>query len=123
MERLSVSEAARRLGVTPDAVRQRIRRGTIDHDRDGDGKYRVYLTPQDARRDGVQDALLDRPKDENEFLRSELQRKDAILLNMTEGLKSLEAPREPRESAKGEAPEGQDEPQEKRSWWHRWFGA
>ena len=37
---------------------------------------------------------------ENEvaFLRKELERKDAILLNMTEGLGSLEAPREPRES-------------------------
>ena len=37
---------------------------------------------------------------ENEvaFLRKELERKDAILLNMTEGLKSLEAPREVPES-------------------------
>ena len=30
-ERLSVSDAAKLLGVTPEAIRARIRRGTIEH--------------------------------------------------------------------------------------------
>ena len=84
MDRLSVSEAAARLGVTPDAVRQRIRRSTIEYDKTEDGRYYVYLTPQDNRHDTVQDALanalVERLKDENTFLRRELERKDAILI-------------------------------------------
>jgi DNA-binding transcriptional MerR regulator len=97
VDRVSVSVAASRLGVTPDAVRQRIRRGTIEYQKTEDGRYYVYLTPQDGRRDGVQNALVDRLVDENAFLRRELERKDAILLNMTEAMKSLEAPRDERE--------------------------
>jgi|SRR5829696_3549275 len=45
MERIVVAEAARRLGVTPEAIRQRIRRGTIRHDKDDDGRLYVYLEP------------------------------------------------------------------------------
>jgi hypothetical protein len=134
MERLSVAAAASRLGVTPDAVRQRIRRGTIEYDKTDDGRYYVYLTPQDGHRDGVQDplanALVDRLKDENAFLRRELERKDALLLNMTEVMKAINPPSfatEPRESpvpysqeqGDGSAP---SEP-ERRSWWQRFFSA
>ncbi len=53
MKRLTVAEAADRLGITQDAVRQRIRRNTIEHQRIGDGKVYVYLTEEDARRDAV----------------------------------------------------------------------
>ena|SRR5215208_7212741 len=74
MDRVSVSEAATRLGVTPDAVRQRIRRGTIEYDKTEDGRYYVYLTAHDSRRDGVQKTLIERLHDENEFLRRELER-------------------------------------------------
>ena len=130
MDRVSVAEAASRLGVTPDAVRQRIRRGTIEYEKTDDGRYYVYLTPQDNRRIGVQNALVDRLMDENAFLRRELERKDAILLNMTEAMKSLETPRDERESpvtaseVQGDS-EGRQgySGQEKRSpWWRRWFG-
>jgi hypothetical protein len=140
MERLTVSEAARRLGVTPDAVRQRIRRDSIQWDKDEDGRYHVYLTPQDAKHDDVQNALVDQLKDENAFLRRELERKDALLLNMTEVMKAInppqESPPEPPESPSvaaeppGKSTGGQDrenqtsspEP-ERRSWWQRWFGS
>src|SRR5215207_9121233 len=101
MERLSVAEAATRLGVTPDAVRQRIRRDTISYEKTEEGRYFVYLTEDDGRRQprlGVHDALVDRLKDENEWLRREVERKDTIIMSMSEGLKALEAPLEPRES-------------------------
>jgi len=42
-EWLSLGEAARRLGTTPDAVRQRIRRNKILARRGNDGRPRVYL--------------------------------------------------------------------------------
>jgi hypothetical protein len=70
---------------------------------------------------------------EIEFLRGELQRKDAILLSMTEGLKSLEAPTEPQEApvSSSEEPDKETTPppeqqtpseQRKRSWWRGFFG-
>lgn len=97
MDRLSVAEAATRLGVTPDAVRQRIRRDTIEYEKTEDGRYYAYLTKDDGRRDGVQDAVVDRLKDENEFLRQELERKDHLLAMALERIPALEeAPEAPR---------------------------
>jgi len=104
MDRVSVSEAATRLGVTPDAVRQRIRRGTIEYDKTEDGRYYVYLTAHDSRRDGVQKALIERLHDENEFLRRELERKDALLLNMMEVMKAINPPSAEAPSGRREAP-------------------
>jgi len=72
MDRVTVSEAATRLGVTPDAVRQRIRRGTIEYEKTEDGRYYVYMTEQDGRHDGVpegvQKALIERPTHSRGFL-------------------------------------------------------
>jgi excisionase family DNA binding protein len=46
--RLSVSEAADALGVTVDAVRSRVKRGTIAHERAG-GRVYVLLGTDEAR--------------------------------------------------------------------------
>src|SRR5215212_4511116 len=128
MDRVSVSEAATRLGVTPDAVRQRIRRGTIEYDKTEDGRYYVYLTAHDSRQDGVQKVLIERLHDENEFLRRELERKDHLLAMALERIPALEeAPSEPRESdlsaseergSDGGVPPG---PEQRRSWLYRFF--
>jgi hypothetical protein len=40
-ETIDVLEAARRLGVTPDAVRARLRRGTLEGYRDNSGNWRI----------------------------------------------------------------------------------
>ncbi len=42
-DRVTIQEAARRLGVKDDAVRKRIQRGTLDHEKDGDGRVYVFL--------------------------------------------------------------------------------
>ena len=131
MERLSVADAAARLGVTPDAVRQRIRRDTIPYEKTEDGRYYVYLTPHDGRREGVHDALanalVDRLKDENEFLRRELERKDTIIMTMAQRIPELEAASEPRgepvshseDRGNGDVPPEQE--RRERSWWRRLF--
>jgi hypothetical protein len=41
--RLSVAAAAERLGITKEAVRKRISRGTLRSDKDPDGAVRVYI--------------------------------------------------------------------------------
>lgn len=78
--RLSVSEAAERLGLSVDAIRSRLRRGTLEGGKDGDLWY-VLLpeeteTPQqDADReatDGDRDALVDQLRGENAYLRDQL---------------------------------------------------
>src|SRR5829696_8659645 len=138
MERVTVSEAAARLGITPDAVRQRIRRGTIEYEKTADGRYYVYLTPHDGRRDGVQDgvqkALIERLHDENEWLRREVERKDTIIMQMAQRIPELEPATEPRglsETAPAAQPsaaggptagtEGPQKPARQRSWLYRFF--
>jgi hypothetical protein len=71
-----------------DTVRKRIQRGTLDADK-ADGKVYVWL---DTHLDTSADPLLEAKeetiselRDRVVFLQRELERKDAILLNMTRG--------------------------------------
>ena len=140
LDRLTVAEAADALGISQDAVRKRIARDTISHDRDETGRVVVYLAPsetvhktvQDTRQDAatktVQDAYVRSLEDQVRFLREELERKDAILLNLTERIPQLEAAHtveelpevaEPRPDTAGPqtATGGAQRP-----WWRRVFG-
>jgi excisionase family DNA binding protein len=56
VDRITVQEAARRLGVKDDAIRKRIQRGTLDHDKDPEGRVFVYL---DATHDAAEDSYKD----------------------------------------------------------------
>jgi hypothetical protein len=141
---LTVAQAAVALNISQDAVRKRIARGTVRHDRDESGRVFVYLAPsetvhktdqdttQDAASKTVQDAYIRSLEDQIAFLRRELERKDGILLNLTERIPQLEAPSEARE-----LPETtEEEPQRAEShsatvesqepargpWWRRMFG-
>jgi excisionase family DNA binding protein len=147
LDRLTVSQAAERLGVTQDAVRKRISRGTIRHDKDHDGRIFVYLdsfeieseTVQDRDQDqesetvqdGGQDKYTRSLEDQINFLRQELERKDTIIMSLTQRIPELEsapelrdAPQTDSESTKNgtPGPEDQERPQERRSWWRRFFG-
>jgi hypothetical protein len=108
-ERVTVQEAARRLGITESAVRKRVQRRLLGHDKEADGRLYVYLDTQDKGRDQVQDSSYDmlvrRLENENEFLRRELERKDTILLNMTEAMKALNPPAPEDSSEARESPE------------------
>jgi excisionase family DNA binding protein len=56
MERLSVSEAAKRLGISQEAVRKRMQRGTLPHTKGLDGRVYVYLdTDTDTWKDADHD--------------------------------------------------------------------
>jgi len=145
-ERLTVSEAARRLGVTQDAVRKRIQRGTIRYERDDESRLYVWVDPSETAQDSGQDTTTDKllrvQEAEIDFLRRELEnrteeirRRDVIISQLTSRIPEIEAPGspEPRE-APTEATEqpGRVEPQpsvegtqegaQPRSWWRRMFG-
>ena len=124
MHRVTVAEAAERLGVSQDAVYKRIKRGTIPWDKDEDGKTVVYIevangstdepisstdkstdrlkTPTDtlgsSSTDVSVDVLVDELRDRVKFLEEELRRKDTILMSLVQRVPELEAPPEPRES-------------------------
>lgn len=149
-ERVTVQEASRRLGITESAVRKRVQRGLLPHDKESDGRLYVYLDTRDTGRDKIRDSSYDmivrRLENENEFLRRELERKDTIMLNMTEALKALnppthedaspgaaEAPETVEEASEGAEPrpaaggpqEGVQRPhseaQRQGPWWRRWL--
>jgi excisionase family DNA binding protein len=144
LDRLTVAQAADALSISQDAVRKRIARGTIPHARDDSGRVYVYLSPsetvhktdQDTAQDDatktVQDAYIRSLEDQIAFLRQELERKDRILLNLTERIPELEAPSEARESPQRveEEPEraephpatGGTQEGVRRPWWRRLFG-
>ncbi len=42
------------LDITPEAIRQRIRRGSIQYEKDESGKYYVYVSPTEGVENSVQ---------------------------------------------------------------------
>jgi hypothetical protein len=140
-ERVTVQEAARRLGITESAVRKRVQRGQLEHDKEPGRRLYVHLDKQDKYRDRVRDSSYDvlvrRLENENEFLRRQLEHKDAILLNMTEAMKALNPPAQEAPSEARESPETVDEQQGRgqphpdapdaqegvqRPWWRKLIG-
>ena len=148
--RLTVQEAAEALGTSVDAVRMRVRRGTLESEKDPDGRVHVWVNGDSSetkpRLDSESEALIS-AKDETirvlseqlEAEREARRRADTIIAQLTQAnaalaarVPELEAPREPTEAAETveEEPEGAeprfDAPgaQEgaRRPWWRRIIG-
>jgi hypothetical protein len=124
--RVTVAEAAAILGVTPDAVRSRLRRGTLSRDEAPDGTVLVVFggettdgrdgpdqSPNDRTTDQTTVAYIDGLKSKIDLLERELRdwkeearRKDHLLAAALERIPAIEAPpdtahqgpSEPRES-------------------------
>jgi hypothetical protein len=151
VNRLSVADAARVLGVSVQAIHGKIKRGTIKHETGDDGLTYVYIeAPTDS--EGVENgvvndlynAYIDALKSEIESLkrdqeerREEARRKDTIIAQLNQSLAALinrvpelEAPSDGTESrvtndgvgGKGSIPQKQENGSERLSWWRRWFG-
>ena len=141
MDRVTVVEAAARLGVKEQAIRKRIQRGTIAHDKDDDGRVHVYLAPDNratgtgAGVDSGISTLVQSLQDQIAYLRQEAEdwkeearRKDTIIMSLTQRLPELEAPVEvpgglqtTSEGPPKGNPRGQQEPSQRHSWPHRFF--
>jgi len=147
--RFSGVEAAGILGISTEATRQRIKRGTLPTERDADGNVFVLLeadgtrtisdgihtnadgTHTNADRTGDSTALFERMSGEIDYLRQQLEvwqeearRKDHIIAALTERIPELEPASEPRESdisASEEQGNGADSSND-RSWFRRFFG-
>ena len=149
-----MAEAADKLGITEAGVRKRVQRGQITHGRGADGRLFVWISPGETRhaesrdqpdesRDSGEASLVPELRDRIRFLErqleareAELQRRDVMLINMTEAMKALnpppsqepsEAPETaespgPRERPFTDAGGGPQEAAQPRSWWRRMFG-
>lgn len=106
VHRVTVPEAAEMMGVTQSAIRKRVHRGTIPWDKDGEGRIYVYVDPsemspqtrggkaQDTSAGQSREELLEAYRDQVEFLRRELERKDTLLMSLMQRLPELEPARD-----------------------------
>src|SRR5829696_1050154 len=114
VDRLTIQEAARRLGVSEGAVRKRVTRGTLEHHKDEDGRVYVYLdtgvdSGVDEGVDPNSNALISQLRDEVAYLRDENRRKDEIIMQQAMTMRQLTAaptrePSEARESPESSGP-------------------
>jgi flagellar motility protein MotE (MotC chaperone) len=138
VRRTTVAEAAEVLGISAEAVRGRIRRGTLPVEREGGTVY-VLVNEADQPR-----TTSDQPTDRTELLIAELQDRirsleeanrenRRIIAALTQRIPELEASQESRQEASTEATEQPgrvgpqtplESPQEgaRRPWWRRVFG-
>jgi hypothetical protein len=139
-QRLTVHDAARRLGVSEDAVRMRIKRGTLSSDKEG-GRLHVLLDaepttePTADRTDELIEELRSRVRSLEDQLGQEREanrENRRIIAALTSRIPAIEPPSDERESpgtVKGEPERAEPRPatggaQEgvQRPWWRRVFG-
>jgi hypothetical protein len=148
----SIPEAAKVLGLTEEAVRQRVKRGTLDSIKVGGSLF--VLLDSDTSNDTSSDRSIDQERhvgegssdtsrlvesleDEVAHLRRQLDQANerdrenrCIIAGLVQRVPELEAPREPREvpesasedTGRVEVPPEPQEPVERRSWLQRFFG-
>jgi excisionase family DNA binding protein len=109
--RVTVDEAARRLGLTVDAVRKRVQRGQIPHEKDGAGRVRIILDESETLRDEGPDrrspaSLVEELRDRIAYLERQVEeerearrRADTILAQLSQAnaeqartIRAIEAP-------------------------------
>ena len=133
-ERLTIQDAARRLGVSESAIRKRVSRGTLQHDKGDDRRTYVYVdAPSDTVSDNVSDTVsdtstsalmselrsrIDSLEDQISYLREQLaeerearRRADTIIAQLSQAnatlaarVPQLEAPSEPQNEPESTEP-------------------
>lgn len=141
--RLTVQEAAEVLGTSVDAVRMRVRRGSLDSEKESDGRVYVYLGGDSSETkhqlDGEPAALISAKDETIAVLREQLRaEREAhgearrIIAGLVQRVPELESPASPdrgpgqadRAAAgpgNGAVPEDRETGFE-RPWWRRMFG-
>jgi excisionase family DNA binding protein len=146
-DRVTVQEAARRLGVKDDAIRKRIQRGTLDYEKDPDGRVYVYLDKTEdeqeadayrSTQDTSYDALVAAKDETIQILGEQLEeerdsrrRADTLIAQLMQTNAALASRVPELEAASTDPPDlrgsssATDEAQsaaDHRSWWRRLLG-
>jgi hypothetical protein len=87
----------------------RIKRGTLRAERQGGRVFVLLGQAQPTDQPSEPTTLISEMRSRIQFLEDELQRKDAILLNMTEAMKALSPPVQETPPEERESPETVDE--------------
>jgi len=96
---MTISEAAQALNMSVDGIRKRIQRKTIKAKKDKQGRWIVEVDTeaQDKGKEPAQDTasieLIQVLKEQNDYLRQENERKDHIIMSLTNRLPQLEPPK------------------------------
>ena len=117
---VDVTEASRELGISTDAVRKRIARGSLESDRPN-GSVLVWLDDggTEAGREAQVDGgpLVESLRDQVAYLREivatrdeEIRRRDVIISQLTQRIPEIEPPRDPAQEPA--PPESRQEPAE-----------
>ncbi len=116
-ELLTVAEAAKRLGITKEAVRKRIHRGTLRSDKDADGTIRVYVASYGTAASPDRDLLYEEMRERIAYLERQVEeerearrRADTLLARLMDNTPALEAPQEPPEASESVMQEPEREP-------------
>jgi len=147
----TVKDAGEILGISPEAVRARLKRGTLHRETGEDGTVLVRLDadPSGNGNNGTTDGLdashssparVEELREEVAFLREELRRErearveekrrhDTIVLQLAQRIPELEAPAAARgeyetaseHRAGGDTPESSQEPVQRRPWLYRFL--
>lgn len=137
-ERLTYAQAAAALGISTDAVRMRVRRGTLRSERDETGTVRVILNADEiptVETNDLVSVLREQLAEEREARR----RADTIILNLTQAnatlasrVPALQAAAEERPDVNASrddpaggypsTPRPRKDPEKPASWWRRIFG-
>ena len=139
--RLTVAQAAEALGLTVDAVRSRIKRGTIQVEHEG-GRVYILLDPDQGATGRAQQTdqggdLTDELRDRLRYVEGQLQAERQahaearrIIAGLVERIPALEAPEGAREAPeggkggadRGTAPQQPEAATSLRPWWRRLLG-
>jgi len=149
---VAVAVAAQRLGITKEAVRKRIHRGTLRSDKDEDGTVRVYIPASPTPSGTDRDLLYEEMRSRISYLEAQVEaerearrRADTIIAQLSQANAALaarvpeleaaqsreEAAQEPAEPAQGAATPGHQPTDaaphsassQQRPWWRRMFGS
>jgi hypothetical protein len=143
ISRLAVPEAARQLGISPEAVRNRLSRGTLKSVKESGTVYVLLETDRTRHTDDIPNdtpqALVVEMRGRIESLEHQLEQANErdrenrrIIAALTSRIPAIEAPQE----ATGGTETVEEEPQRaephpatggaqevaQRPWWRRWFG-
>jgi excisionase family DNA binding protein len=143
--RLTVQEAAEVLGTSVDAVRMRVRRGSLQSEKDPDGRVYVWVDGDSSETkpglDGEPSMLISAKDETIHILTQQLEAERRaneenrrIIAALTSRMPAIEAPPDEPEAAET----ARDEPEraapqsdardrqegaQRRSWWRRMFGS
>jgi predicted ArsR family transcriptional regulator len=128
--RYTVREAAEKLGISPEAVRSRLNRGTLQRETGGDGTVYVLIrTDHTTDHSSAQVLLVERLDSEVRYLRDQLQQANErdreqrrIIAALTSRIPALPSAGESPAAAPTEAAQQQPSEGVQVSWWRRVFG-